>query len=717
MNATPFLLLTATVAAQAMAWRPIHASPWGRAAVFDEVRERVVVFGARDNALWEWDGTRWARRPTVDGPSPRDRHAMVYDSARQRIVVFGGYDWSTGDRLGETWEWDGMRWFLRRPQHSPPARADHAMAYDAARQRTVLFGGDSGTRPGPEDTWEWDGTDWTQRITPTSPKARNGPAMAFDRARGRTVMFGGRGDALHDETWEWDGVDWQLLNPANSPGALWFATLAYDVGRRRTVLFGGQGPVGGPSAETWEWNGIDWIQRTTTTGPVGRSGFAMAYDAARREVVMAGGQLIFSDTWTWDGVAWRMRAESTRPVWLPPRTAVYAASRARVLTVPAYDYPGACAASDVFAWDGVAWHRHTSVTGPAPRLEHAVAYDDARGRLVLFGGVSGVAVDDTWEWDGTQWHRMQPSTAPWPRFGHAMAYDATRSRVVLRGGAVRSGRNLVLYGDTWEWDGATWTYTSGGSNGLFGHALCFDPVRGRVLSYGGSADPRNAQLQEWNGATWSRLQGGEGPAYLAGHALVADPVRRRVVMTGGGTSPVTPNPYTWEWDGAEWTKHEDPAWLSHPTVAVFDERLGRVVAVSGDVWIYDADAGPSATDYGRGCGGSRGEPVLTNNDPRLGNQGFRLDLHSVRASTPCAFGLSLRPGATSVGPCTLLLDAAVITLPATSTASGFATTSFAMPFDLRLRGLRVYAQALAIEANPSVFGFALSAGRELRLGY
>ena len=34
-------------------------------------------------------------------------------------------------------------WTQIKPSTSPSARSDHAMAYDSARQRTVLFGGSS----------------------------------------------------------------------------------------------------------------------------------------------------------------------------------------------------------------------------------------------------------------------------------------------------------------------------------------------------------------------------------------------------------------------------------------------------------------------------------------------------------------------------------------------------------------------------------------------
>ena len=50
-----------------------------------------------------------------------------------------------------------MVWKKATPQTSPPQRTTHAMAYDSARQRTVLFGGapqGPPLRPQWADTWE-----------------------------------------------------------------------------------------------------------------------------------------------------------------------------------------------------------------------------------------------------------------------------------------------------------------------------------------------------------------------------------------------------------------------------------------------------------------------------------------------------------------------------------------------------------------------------------
>src|SRR5688572_4916037 len=82
--------------------------------------------------------TDWVRVRVLE---PRSDVPMAYDAARQRIVLFGGRIDSGVAPLGQTWEWDGSSWSLQNPAASPPPRHSHALAYDAARQRIVLFGG------------------------------------------------------------------------------------------------------------------------------------------------------------------------------------------------------------------------------------------------------------------------------------------------------------------------------------------------------------------------------------------------------------------------------------------------------------------------------------------------------------------------------------------------------------------------------------------------
>ena len=81
-------------------------------------------------------------------------------------------------------------WQLVTPA-MPTARFAHAVAFDVARSRTLLFGGAIAAGPF-GDTWEYDGTSWSQRVQPVSPLARHSHALAYDASRARVVLFGPR---------------------------------------------------------------------------------------------------------------------------------------------------------------------------------------------------------------------------------------------------------------------------------------------------------------------------------------------------------------------------------------------------------------------------------------------------------------------------------------------------------------------------------------------
>jgi len=225
---------------------------------------------------------------------------MAYAAVGNLTVLFGGLEsGSILMLLGDTWLWTGTNWFAASPVNSPSARFNHAMAYDAARQRIVLFGGrfggfGSGTAG---DTWVWTGLTWTQLTPPASPTARFGHAMAYDEIRQRVVLFGGSGSSGQlGDTWEWDGTNWLVRSSSNHPSPRYEHAMAYDQLRQRVVLFGGYSSAFLNLDDTWEWDGTNWVQ-LSPPAPLGRHEHAMAYHAASHRVVLFGGYPTPFDTW------------------------------------------------------------------------------------------------------------------------------------------------------------------------------------------------------------------------------------------------------------------------------------------------------------------------------------------------------------------------------------------------------------------------------------
>jgi hypothetical protein len=584
------------LARAAAAWKEIpvaESRPLGRsqhAVAFDSKRGRLVLFGGwtgtgRTNGTWEWDGAAW-RNVTPKGPSPsaRSGHGMAYDVAQGVTLLFGGFD---GEVRNDLWEWDGTSWTKRVTGTVPPARKEHALSYDSARRRTVLFGGYSESLRA--DTWEWDGTAWIDR-TPnsTGPAARASASMAYDSARGRVVLFGGSTntwtpvDVLQD-VWEWDGSAWHNKTPATpGPSARHGATMAYDAHRSRVVLFAGRGSSSASTFDDlWEWDGAGWFKPATgTTTPAARAQHAMAYNAVEKKVVVFGGRgkeftKLTDDTWEWDGTSWKDRTPAQ--------------------------------------------------TKPDARHGHAMTFDSARQRVVLFGGLSFLLPSqETFEWDGTRWQDVTPSgSKPPARQGHAMAFDSARSRVVLFGGTALTSGNLdeTTGGglqDTWEWDGTNWvdrTPSGAKPEVRHSHAMAFDSRRGRTVLFGGyqfvSGLPAPVyqrstvyeDLWEWDGFAWlKKTPGGAKPPSRGQHAMAFDAVNGKVMLFGGYSSASGLLRDLWEWNGASWA---EKAPVSAPPSGrqghsmVFDTVQQRIQVFAGreqsrtyfqDLWEWDGSA-------------------------------------------------------------------------------------------------------------------------------
>jgi len=285
---------------------------------YDGDRGVAVLFGGADERqvlgdLWSWDGEQW-HCLADSGPPPRTFPALAYDSARRRLVLFGGNRvlFGTGEEtrtfLDDMWTWDGSAW-LQIETTTPSARAEAGAAYDSDRGRVVLFGGyrnqgDERIRLG--DTWEWDGQQWELKSS-EGPPPRNGTAMTYDARRKRTVLFGGNGPS--GETWEWDGRDWKHDVSANTEGRF-NSTLSYDEKRQVVVRFGGwTGKERG--GDTWTYDGTEWT-KVADEGPAARNHAVMVYDRRRGVVVLFGGHdgdQVFGDTWEWDGSKWLQRTE------------------------------------------------------------------------------------------------------------------------------------------------------------------------------------------------------------------------------------------------------------------------------------------------------------------------------------------------------------------------------------------------------------------------
>lgn len=309
----------------------------------------------------------------------------------------------------------------------------------------------------------------TAQERPTSdwPSPRGGAhAMAYDARRGLTLLYGDRGaDAA--VLWGWDGTRWQAF-PGSGPGIRRHIKLAYDASRDRLVLFGGLDDSGRLFyADTWEWDGSAWTQ-VATTGPSGRASYAMTYDPATSRVLLFGGlgrEGPLADLWAWDGRQWQQLARDGGPSprteagMLPDRTGSgIIVSGGSVFEQVTVEGGGRTlrirVLPDSWRWDAVGWRRVAEV-GPG-RSFTALVEDPRSGEPLRIGGESDSAFEgDMASWHGDHWSSVAGAGVP-PRHGVAAALDTRRGRVVIYGGSAGSRQSSTALGDLLEWDGARW---------------------------------------------------------------------------------------------------------------------------------------------------------------------------------------------------------------------------------------------------------------------
>lgn len=294
--------------------------------------------------------------------------------------------------------------------------------------------------------------------------------MAADPVSGKLVLFGGASKLA--DTWTFDGTRWAQA-PVDGPSGRKRASMAQDGSRNRLLLFGGDGNGHCDERdETWTWDGVTETWKEVLIAPLPgakppkRTRAAMAYDAAtdtvvlfsgvtERGCVLSGNPDPGNDTWIWDGSAW---AKQNPPVSPPARwgaAMVYDEARGKVLLF------GGGGLNDTWSWDGRTrtWTLEDPAVRPPPTWDASATYHRATGKVVLFGGAVGEWEDytpfsnDTWTWDGRTrtWALEQPSHRPALRSGAAMAYHASTETAVLFGGAGSRDRE-----DTWMWTGTTW---------------------------------------------------------------------------------------------------------------------------------------------------------------------------------------------------------------------------------------------------------------------
>lgn len=458
-----------------------------------------------------------------------------------------------------------------------------------------------------------------QALFADNPSAITGPRMVYVPETGRMVLFGGEtvldaGTRLAydlDQTWQWIGTRWVHVYPAHSPSPRSLQAMVYDSARRKTFLFGGRYAtlIAGTSVlknnflgDTWAYDGSDWSQVETASAPSARMYPAADFDPIRNKTVLYGGAITtldasntvttvtnYNDTWEFDGQNWTQtgsdgpKIDGPIMVWDAARSQMLLMGTTDAGTVLMYSYQPS----------NGSWQAITPPTLPDCVNSASMVYQSHDQKVVLFGGTCTLSstIGDTWEWDGTTWTKV--TTTILRTTGEAMAYDPVRHQTIMFGGTVAFGApqsgTFVYSRHTWSAVGFT---DSPSPRSLVGFAT--DPVSGSIWLYSGLNDAGNLDdFWQYRNGTWSALPITNGPVSCISPGVAYDSDRARLVVVCADST-------LFEWDGSVWKqalnlKTTPPA--RRFSSATYDPSLKKFVLFGGyedniygyinETWLWD----------------------------------------------------------------------------------------------------------------------------------
>ena len=219
-----------------------------------------------------------------------------------------------------------------------------------------------------------------------------------------------------------------------------------------------------------------------------------------------------------------------------------------------------------------------------------MAYDSARGVMVLLGNRFNGWDTQTWEFDGTGWTLRATSPMEVPPYSRIrmIAYDSRRGvTVALESNPSSYPTPTWDTTTTWEWDGIAWRriVTAGGPGAIGATGgpgprqypgIVYHEQAARIVLFGGSG-PYSAlsDTWTWDGATWTQIHG-PGPSARYAHQMTYDSRRGVAVLIGGtGGYPVTRPRDVWEFDGTQWQlRVADSPLLDTTSSIAFDPSRG-----------------------------------------------------------------------------------------------------------------------------------------------
>jgi hypothetical protein len=499
------------------------------------------------------------------------------------VLLVGGGDYSNAP-LGDEWVWNGITWSeLPSNGTRPPALAGPAMAYDSTHHEVVLYAGSLAPSANLYDVWTFDPTTqtWTKHAEPSGAGAAGtwpelltaSIGLADDPADGGVLAWGQTLNGLI-HTWLWNGSTWTNKAPAHQPPD-GFGNMNVDPSSHSPMVLTA-------GAATWRWQGGDWVVLSPSHSPPTDLARLTGFGGPQAGVLWVGS----ASTWLWNGTDWSrittlaspedrsydtyktvmaaFETSATSPIDVVLFGGITKTTMKFVNDTWVYSIPTNVPSSGGGAGSWSQQNPSTPSTNPGGTTGHAggaSAYDAVDHQVVAFGGYTGGGgvTGDTWTWDGTTWtdHPAGAGTPP-ARAGAVMATDPS-GHVVMFGG--NDGTSNL--DDTWTWSAGTWTHdaTANPPTGRTDAAMALLGGSGTdILFGGGELSTPNSNFGDtwaWNGSNWTPVTtSGTLPPARADEGLAYDIITGKLVMFGGNDgsgSPTSTLDDTWTYSSGTWT--------------------------------------------------------------------------------------------------------------------------------------------------------------------
>jgi hypothetical protein len=258
--------------------------------VYDAADDYVLGFDTSfsQTSTWKFQGNVWTQLFPLMSPNIGESGGIAYD-AHDGYVVY--YDYTKGGGNPTTWKWSEGDWTNLSLTIQPDlgrTLGPNSMAYDASDGYVLLVQASNFSCGAPGVycllTWAFSDGNWTDLTgrSTVAPPPVLGASIAYDAASQEVLLFGGYcpwGSAScpsygSNQTWAFHSGQWSELPPAASPIARAFAALTYDSSAGETLMFGGEGflPYDGgyteyALADTWSFGNDSWTELIPSLTP------------------------------------------------------------------------------------------------------------------------------------------------------------------------------------------------------------------------------------------------------------------------------------------------------------------------------------------------------------------------------------------------------------------------------------------------------------------